>query len=48
MGGSKPFNKMFLGDLWIVLLGCLAVCHTAPTSAPTVSPEDQNLAEVMH
>ncbi|XP_042343228.1 collagenase 3-like [Plectropomus leopardus] len=28
-----------------VLLGCLALCHAAPTIAPTASPEDQDLAE---
>nr|WKW83402.1 mmp20 [Pampus argenteus] len=41
----KHFNKMSLTALWIVLLGCLAQCHAAPTVAPTVSPEDTDLAE---
>ncbi|XP_029302302.1 uncharacterized protein LOC115017756 [Cottoperca gobio] len=27
------------------LLGCLALCHAAPTIAPTVSPEEEDLAE---
>ncbi|CAJ1065837.1 collagenase 3-like [Xyrichtys novacula] len=30
---------------WMVLLGCLALGHAAPTVAPTLSPEDENLAE---
>lgn len=38
---------MSLTDFWIVLLGCLALSHAAPTIAPTVSPEDENFAEVM-
>lgn len=44
---QKHFNKMFLTAFWIVLLGCLNWCHAAPTVAPTVSPVDQELAEVM-
>lgn len=47
MERRKHLNKMSLTDLWIVLLGCLALCQAAPTIAPTVSPEDQDLAEVM-
>lgn len=43
----KHFNKMSLTAFWIVLLGCLELCHPAPTIAPTVSPEDKDLAEVM-
>uniref|UniRef100_A0A673BWF0 Collagenase 3-like n=1 Tax=Sphaeramia orbicularis TaxID=375764 RepID=A0A673BWF0_9TELE len=38
---------MSLAAFWLVLLGCLAQCHAAPTVAPTTSPEDQDLAEVM-
>lgn len=47
MGRRKHLNKMSAADFWIVLLGCLAVCHAAPTVAPTVSPEEEDLAEVM-
>ncbi|KAM9359002.1 collagenase 3-like [Symphorus nematophorus] len=36
---------MTLDGFWIVLLGCLALCHSAPTVAPTVSPGEQELAE---
>uniref|UniRef100_A0A8C2ZKP9 Peptidase metallopeptidase domain-containing protein n=1 Tax=Cyclopterus lumpus TaxID=8103 RepID=A0A8C2ZKP9_CYCLU len=36
---------MSLIDFCIVLLGCLALSRAAPTITPTVSPEDQNLAE---
>ncbi|XP_030008079.1 collagenase 3-like [Sphaeramia orbicularis] len=36
---------MSLAAFWLVLLGCLAQCHAAPTVAPTTSPEDQDLAE---
>ena len=43
----KHLNKMSPAGFWIVLLGCLALCHAAPTVAPTTSPEDQDLAEVM-
>lgn len=46
MGRRKPSSKTLLDVLWVVLLGCLAVCHAAPTAAPTLSPEDQDLAEV--
>lgn len=38
-------NKMSLAGFWIVLLACLALCHSAPTVAPTVSPEEENLAQ---
>ncbi|KAK5904452.1 hypothetical protein CesoFtcFv8_006015 [Champsocephalus esox] len=30
---------------WIVLVGCFALCHAAPTIAPTASPVEENLAE---
>ncbi|XP_034556370.1 collagenase 3-like [Notolabrus celidotus] len=36
---------MYLASFCMVLLGCLALGHAAPTVAPTVSPEDENLAE---
>ncbi|XP_035536060.1 collagenase 3-like [Morone saxatilis] len=37
---------MPLTGLWIVLLlGCITLCHTAPTIAPTISPEEEDLAE---
>ncbi|XP_068172621.1 transforming growth factor beta regulator 1 [Antennarius striatus] len=42
---GRRFNKMSWDNFWIVLLGCLAVGHAAPTIAPTVSPEDTDLAE---
>ncbi|GAA6218316.1 collagenase 3-like [Lates japonicus] len=45
MERRKYFSTMSLPDFWIVLLGCLALCQAAPTIAPTVSPEDQDLAE---
>ncbi|XP_041662201.1 collagenase 3-like [Cheilinus undulatus] len=35
-----------LAGFWIVLLGCSALCHTAPTVAPTVSPEEEDLAQL--
>lgn len=38
-----PSKKMAHNFFWILLLGCLAVCHAAPTVA---SQTDQNLAEV--
>lgn len=38
---------MSLAYYWIVQLGYLALSHAAPTIAPKVSSEDQNLAEVM-
>lgn len=47
MGRRKHSNKMSLADFWIALLACSAVCHAAPTIAPTVSPEEEDLAEVM-
>uniref|UniRef100_A0A665UQS4 Peptidase metallopeptidase domain-containing protein n=1 Tax=Echeneis naucrates TaxID=173247 RepID=A0A665UQS4_ECHNA len=34
---------MYITHFWIVLLGCLPLCHAAPTVAPTVSPEDENM-----
>ena len=43
----KHFNKMSLTVFWMVLLGCLDWCHAAPTIAPTVSPEDEDFAQVM-
>ncbi|XP_033486465.1 matrix metallopeptidase 30 [Epinephelus lanceolatus] len=45
MERRRHFHKMSLAGFWIVLLGCLALCHAAPTIAPTVSPEEQDLAE---
>ncbi|XP_038548361.1 collagenase 3-like [Micropterus salmoides] len=45
MERRKHFNKMSLADFWIVLLGCSALCHTAPTISPTTLPEDDDLAE---
>ncbi|XP_040902133.1 collagenase 3-like [Toxotes jaculatrix] len=45
MERRKHFNKMSLTDFWIVLLGCSALCQAAPTFAPVVSSEDQELAE---
>ncbi|XP_047451208.1 collagenase 3-like [Mugil cephalus] len=37
---------MSLADFWIVLLGCLSLCHAAPTIAPTISSEDEALAKI--
>ncbi|XP_037632446.1 matrix metallopeptidase 30 [Sebastes umbrosus] len=45
MEKRKLSNKMSLAGFWIVLLGCSALCHSAPTVAPTVSPEEENLAQ---
>lgn len=36
---------MSLTDFWIMLLCCLALSQAAPTIAPTVSPEDEDLAQ---
>lgn len=48
MERRQHFKKMSAADFVILsLLGCLAVCSAAPTTAPMVSPEDENLAQVM-
>ncbi|XP_008279889.1 collagenase 3-like [Stegastes partitus] len=45
MERRKHLNKMPPAGFWILLLGLLSLCHAAPTIAPTMSPEDQDLAE---
>ncbi|XP_034080565.1 collagenase 3-like [Gymnodraco acuticeps] len=46
MERRKHFKTMSVVDFfWIVLVGCFAFCHAAPTIAPTVSPVEENLAE---
>ncbi|XP_036973544.1 collagenase 3-like [Acanthopagrus latus] len=46
MERRQHFKKMSTADfVTLLLLGCLAVCRAAPTTAPVVSPEDENLAQ---